>query len=46
VMSGKAICSSDVSGQVALQSRHEVRPLPKRLDFGKPCRDINVSASF
>jgi hypothetical protein len=46
VINGKAIISRGVSGQVALQSRHEVRPLPKRLDFGKPHHEINCSGSF
>jgi hypothetical protein len=34
VVNGKANSRGIVSGQIALQSRHEVRPLPKRLDFG------------
>jgi hypothetical protein len=46
VIHGKAISSSDVSGQVALQSRHEFRPLVKRHDFGKPCHEINGNGSF
>jgi hypothetical protein len=46
VINGKSISSSDVIGQVALQSRHEVRPLPKRLDFGKSRHEINGNASF
>jgi hypothetical protein len=36
VVDGKATGSSDVGGKVALQRCHEVRPLPKGLDFGKP----------
>jgi len=31
VINGKAISNSDLSRQVALQSRHEARRLPKRL---------------
>jgi hypothetical protein len=46
VIDGKAISSSDVSGQVALQSRHEARPLLKPLDFGTPCHELNGNASF
>ena len=46
VINRKAISSSDVSGQVALQSHHEVRPLPKRLYFGKPRHEINSGTSF
>jgi hypothetical protein len=46
VIKRKAINSSDLSGQVALQSRHEVKPLLKRLDFGKPRHEINKSALF
>jgi hypothetical protein len=34
VINGKAISSSDISGQIALQSRHEVLLPSKRLDFG------------
>jgi hypothetical protein len=46
VVNGKAIGSSDLSGHAALQSRHQVRPLPKWLDFDKPRHEINGSASF
>jgi hypothetical protein len=46
VINEKAISSSGVSGKIALQSRHKVRPLSKRLDFGKPHHEINNSASF
>jgi hypothetical protein len=46
VINEKAISSSDLSRQVALQSRHEARPLPKRLVFGKFCHDTNGGASF
>jgi hypothetical protein len=46
MINGEAISSSDLRGQVALQSRHEVRPLLKRLHFGKPRHEINVDASF
>jgi hypothetical protein len=35
-----------LSRQVALQSRHEVRPLPKRLDLGKPRHEIKCNVSF
>jgi hypothetical protein len=42
----KAISSSDVSGQVALQSRSETRTLPKRINFAKPLHEINNGASF
>jgi hypothetical protein len=45
VINGKAISSTGVSG-VALQSRNEVRPLPKRLDFDQPRHEINGNASF
>ena len=46
VVNGKAISSSDLSRQVALQSRHEARPVPKRLVFGKPRHEINCNAAF
>jgi hypothetical protein len=46
VINGKAISRSNLSRQVALQSRHEVRPLPKQLDFGKPRHEINGNAPF
>jgi hypothetical protein len=46
VINGKSISSSDVSGQVALQLRHEARHLPKRFDFGKPCHEAKGSVSF
>jgi hypothetical protein len=44
VINGKAISSSDVSGQLALQSRHELLPSLKRLDFDEPCHEINGNA--
>jgi hypothetical protein len=46
VINENAISSSDVSGQLALQSRHGLLPLPKRLDFGKSCHEINGYASI
>jgi hypothetical protein len=46
VIKENAISSSDLSGQVALQSRNEVWSLPKRLDFGKPRHEINGNAAF
>jgi hypothetical protein len=39
VINGKANNRSDVSGQVALQSRHEVRPLPSGLISTSRARD-------
>jgi hypothetical protein len=46
VINGKAISSSDSSEQAVLQSRHEVRLLPKRLDFGMPYHEIYCNATF
>ena len=42
----KAISSSDISGQIALQWRRKALPLSRRLDFGKPRHEINGSAPF
>jgi hypothetical protein len=46
VINGSAISCSDINWQVVLQSRHEARPLPKRLDVGKSYDEINCSGSF
>jgi hypothetical protein len=43
---GKATGSNDVGGKVALLRCHEDRPLPKRLDFGKPRHELRGNVPF
>jgi hypothetical protein len=46
VVDGKATGSSDIGSKVALQRCHEVRPLPKRIDFGKPRHELRGDGLF